>query len=461
MNDKQDNSRGVQPQGAPSGNANPVATGLVTMVIRGGCKVRSGGQTLDCVVRNASKPDSWQSIAVGDEVEFSKAGGGACVLKSVRPRRNALSKTDPEHPGSERAIAANIDLAVLVVSMAEPPLKVRLIDRFLVAARVGGVKPVLCVNKIDLLSDDDSSPELAEVRSYEDLGVPIILCSTVTGRGIDRLAAIMRGKRSVLVGQSGVGKTSLINSINKGLRLPTAPLRRDGSKGRFTTSHTALVEPEPSMEIIDTPGLKDFGVREMRAEELQEYFPDFRVPATKCAYADCTHTSEPDCGVKLAVRDELIRRSRYESYLKLLGATAGEAVGSPRRGDKSRGSSRRADEVDEGPFKCAKCGTYVVPEDAGTEHRNHCPNCLYSLHLDNKPGDRAAYCGGLMEPIAVWVRHGGEWALIHRCQECGALSSNRTAADDNEIMLLSVAVRPLASPPFPLERLNDLRRRDG
>lgn len=461
MNDRQENSRGVQPPSMSSNSAGPVATGLVTMVVRGGCKVRSGGQTLDCVVRNAGKPDGRQSLAVGDEVEFLQTSGGACVLKSVLPRRNALTKTDPEHPGSERAIASNIDLAVLVVSMAEPPLKIRLVDRFLVAARTGGVEPVLCVNKIDLLSDDDSSPELAAIRAYEDLGVPIILCSTVTERGIDRLAAALRRKRSVLVGQSGAGKTSLINSINKELRLPTAPLRKDGAKGRFTTSHTALVEPEPNMEIIDTPGLKDFGVREMNAEELQEHFPDFDVYATKCAYADCTHTCEPDCGVKLAVRDGLVRRSRYESYLKLLGAAIGEAAGPLSRGDRSRGSGRRGSEVDEGPFKCAKCGKHVAPDDAGTEHRNHCPNCLYSLHLDNKPGDRAAYCGGLMEPVAVWVRHGGEWALIHRCQECSALSSNRTAADDNEIMLLSIAVRPLSSPPFPLERLNDLRKRDG
>ena len=95
----------------------------------------------------------------------------------------------------------------------------------------------------------------------------------------------------------------------------------------------------------------------------------------------------------------------------------------------------------------------IVCTGAGTEHRNHCPNCLHSVHLDNEPGDRAADCGGLMEPIAVWVRKGGEWALIHRCRVCGALSSNRTAADDHEMLLLSLAVEPLGSPPFPIERL--------
>lgn len=96
---------------------------------------------------------------------------------------------------------------------------------------------------------------------------------------------------------------------------------------------------------------------------------------------------------------------------------------------------------------------WIARAGGGTEHRNHCPNCLHSVHVDVEPGDRAADCGGLMEPITVWVRKGGEWAIIHRCRTCGALSSNRIAADDHEFLLLSIAVRPLGSPPFPLEHL--------
>ena len=107
-------------------------------------------------------------------------------------------------------------------------------------------------------------------------------------------------------------------------------------------------------------------------------------------------------------------------------------------------------------FTCQVCGRLVTPEDAGTEHRNHCPYCLSSKHLDIEPGDRAADCGGTMEPIAVWVRRGGEWALIHRCRICGTLSSNRVAADDNPVKLLSLAMKPVSSPPFPIERLEEL-----
>ena len=113
------------------------------------------------------------------------------------------------------------------------------------------------------------------------------------------------------------------------------------------------------------------------------------------------------------------------------------------------------------PFTCKICGRPVVPYGAGSDHRNHCPNCLSSLHLDNEPGDRAADCGGVMDPISVWVRKNGEWAIIHRCRMCGALSSNRIAADDNPMKLMSLAMKPVARPPFPLEQIEEMTRLMG
>ncbi|NLG85474.1 MAG: RNHCP domain-containing protein [Firmicutes bacterium] len=145
---------------------------------------------------------------------------------------------------------------------------------------------------------------------------------------------------------------------------------------------------------------------------------------------------EEECGVRRAVAEGRIPAGRYRGYLRLLGLSA-DAGG--------------ADEA--APFQCANCGAEVSPGPAGTRHRNHSPYCLFSKHLDNRPGDRAASCGGLMEPIAVWVRAGGEWAVIHRCKSCGALRANRIAADDNEMLLLQLAVKPLAMPAFPLSRL--------
>ena len=107
-------------------------------------------------------------------------------------------------------------------------------------------------------------------------------------------------------------------------------------------------------------------------------------------------------------------------------------------------------------FACRNCGYPVVPAGSGSDHRNHCPNCLCSVHLDIEPGDRASDCGGLMEPVAVWVRKNGEWAIIHRCRRCGAFSSNRVAADDNPVKLMSIAMKPIGSPPFPIERMAEI-----
>lgn len=107
-------------------------------------------------------------------------------------------------------------------------------------------------------------------------------------------------------------------------------------------------------------------------------------------------------------------------------------------------------------FTCRNCGDPVVPAGAGSDHRNHCPNCLCSLHLDIEPGDREADCGGLMEPVAVWVRKNGEWAIIHRCRICGTLSSNRVAGDDNPVKLMSIAMKPIGNPPFPIERMDEI-----
>lgn len=107
-------------------------------------------------------------------------------------------------------------------------------------------------------------------------------------------------------------------------------------------------------------------------------------------------------------------------------------------------------------FECKICGRLVVPEFAGTEHRNHCPNCLSSLHVDNEPGDRESDCGGYLDPIAVWVRKNGEWAILHRCRRCGKIVSNRCAADDNPMKLMSIAMKPLCKPPFPIERLQEM-----
>ncbi|NLE23354.1 MAG: RNHCP domain-containing protein [Actinobacteria bacterium] len=157
---------------------------------------------------------------------------------------------------------------------------------------------------------------------------------------------------------------------------------------------------------------------------------------------------EPGCAVRRAVADGRLPRSRYVSYRKLVGGDGDDprpADGEPAPADPGAGRQ----------FTCAHCGRPVPPDAAGSRHRNHCPHCLHSLHLDEVPGDRAACC--VMDPVTVWVRGRGEWALVHRCRTCGRLSSNRIAGDDNEALLLSLAARPLSAPPFPLDGLAGLR----
>lgn len=158
-------------------------------------------------------------------------------------------------------------------------------------------------------------------------------------------------------------------------------------------------------------------------------------------------------------------RERWESYLQLKREAkfsddkAGYLYGKQQRHRdivKFQKQNKKADYRHTAcaeSFTCKICGTFIVPEGAGSQHRNHCPKCLSSVHVDNEPGDRASLCKGIMDPIGVWVRKNGEWAIIHRCRLCGVLSSNRIAADDNPTLLMSIAVKPLATPPFPLGQL--------
>ena len=205
-------------------------------------------------------------------------------------------------------------------------------------------------------------------------------------------------------------------------------------KGRHTTTSSQLYQLEDGTEIVDTPGVRSFAVD--IENDVTEGFPDiFRIGAD-CKFTDCQHLQEDGCAVKDAVRDGRLPRTRYETYRRMMDGEVATGMG----------------------FVCVKCGATAATSGAGSAHRNHCPRCLHSVHLDKKPGDRLAMCGGAMEPVSVWVRKSGEWALIHRCRECGAMSSNRIAADDNEMLLLSIAAQPMSKPPFPLEYMQEAMR---
>ncbi len=422
--------------------------GRITKKTRGGYTVSSERGTVLCEVSGRLSRPSTLAVAVGDEVRFDDVGTDRGIITAVMPRRNRLSRRAAGAKPVEQVIAANVDQMMAVFAAAQPAPKWRMLDRYLVSAEAAGIPASICITKTDLVDVDRMRRDLGH---YERIGYPVLLVSALRGTGMDRLRVMLQGRSTVLVGKSGVGKTTLLNALQPGLGLRVAEVSRRGGKGRHTTTHVELFELAFGGGVIDTPGAREFALWDVDDRELAALFPEMRPQLERCRFAGaCTHTHEMGCAIKDAVEAGRIDPRRYNSYVRMLG-----------RGDAHRKHSaddqRQSTNVPDG-FTCNRCGWEVVGEAVGTEHRNHCPRCLWSRHLDVQPGDRAAGCGGDMEPIAIWVRGKGEWAIIHRCQDCGAVRSNRVAGDDNEMALLSLAVRALAQPPFPLDRLAATKR---
>jgi len=245
-------------------------------------------------------------IATGDQVRFSPERRR---VEEVLARRTVLSRSDPHNRRIERVIAANIDVVVNVVSLKNPPLRPGLIDRYLIAIGKSGAEALVCVNKIDLLESPD---EFGPLSPYENLGIPVIHCSASTGEGIEQLFDALAGKLCVFAGHSGVGKSSLLNALT-GLTLQTGAVSTANQKGRHITTASALYRLPNGAMVIDTPGIREFGLWDVSQSDLRRYFHEF--DGRKCAFADCSHTHEPNCAVKEAPD---IAPARYESYVRIL-----------------------------------------------------------------------------------------------------------------------------------------------
>jgi len=276
--------------------------GQITEIGPGYCDVLSGGQRFRC----RSTPD----LAIGDHVLFSPERRR---VEEILPRRTVLSRTDPHNPRIERVIAANVDVVVVVVSLKNPALRPGLIDRYLIAIGKSGADPLLCVNKIDLMSSDG---ELDALRPYQDLGIEVVLCSAATGEGLETLSAALAGKTCVFTGHSGVGKSSLLNALDEKLDLETNAVSSATEKGRHTTTHSAMYELPNGAIVIDTPGIREFGLWDISPLEIRRYFDEF--DHYRCGFSDCTHSHEPDCAVKAAVEAGEIAEARYQGYLRIL-----------------------------------------------------------------------------------------------------------------------------------------------
>lgn len=287
--------------------------GLVIAIFSGNVLVQVGDELLSCVLRGRLKKE-WQMVTslvvVGDEVAVSRTPDGG-VIEAIGPRRSQLSR--PGFHTYEHIMVANIDQVVIVASVHQPAFKRNLVDRFLLLARQVGVDPVLVVNKCDL---EDERVIRSWLAPLEPTGVRSILTSAATGQGLDELRAALAGKLSSLAGQSGVGKSSLVNALFPGLDLKTQSTSY-ANKGRHTTTGSRLYPLPGGGYLADTPGIKDLSLWETEEEELAEVFPEVEALADGCKFRDCTHVHEPRCAVRAAVEQGEIDAARYQNYVRL------------------------------------------------------------------------------------------------------------------------------------------------
>ena len=245
--------------------------------------------------------------------------GGVIRVAEVLPRRSVLERPDPQNPRRRRVIAANIDTAVLVVSLTRPPLRPGLVDRYLITIDRGGVEAVLVVNKVDLMPNaDERAAEMQCLEPYRPMVQRILPCSTKTGEGIDELARTLERQTAVFVGHSGVGKSSLLNALAPDLDQRTAPVSAGAGTGRHTTTRSNLFHLGRGIRLIDTPGIRELALWHLEPAELGAFFPDFAEASQGCRFADCTHTHEPHCGVRAAVASGELSTARFETYQRIL-----------------------------------------------------------------------------------------------------------------------------------------------
>lgn len=327
--DKKKREQQVQPL-SPNEN---LERGRVLSVASQGINVQCGEEIILCTLRGILKKDKTQFknlITVGDFVFFEKSANGHGLIAQVEPRRTVLSRAENLSRRKEQLIAANIDQVIIVVSVISPPLKPPLVDRYIIATQKGGMEPIVVVNKIDLLDAPTVDPNFLEqekqlynefVKAYQDAGIPVLPISVDSGKGIENLKLIMKDKASVFSGQSGVGKSSLINMVT-GKNLRIGGMVDKTNKGTHTTTMAQLLSLEGGGWCIDTPGIKSFGVWDLDKEEVKQYFLEIFECGRECRYPDCAHLTEDSCAVIKAVEEGKISLLRYNSYAALMESIA-------------------------------------------------------------------------------------------------------------------------------------------
>ncbi|WP_312370501.1 ribosome small subunit-dependent GTPase A [Lachnoclostridium sp.] len=402
-------------------------------------KVLSEGNIISCLIPG-SLLTSKNALIVGDQVEVELTGNDQYRLNHIHTRTTAVYRGNRRGSGEEILIAANVQCLLAIVTADYLLHQAGYIESAIIAAKRAGIQVGIFVSKWDLIGEN-AQDLLQEKLTYYQNTVGFVFVGSACERQ-EELLNKAEGKTIVVIGDRSCGKTSLIRGCLNELA------KIEKHKGNIASTHNSVLQAGFNGTLwIDTPGFRDFALQEISEEERNEVFPEIALLTKGCYFRNCTHVHEDGCQVLEAIRAKKIRRDRYDSYQKMIDTKATSDT-------ESKIDYRRSACTES--FPCKVCGALVVPDGAGSQHRNHCPKCLSSIHVDIEPGDRASLCQGIMEPVSVWVRKGGEWAIIHRCKECGDLSSNRIAADDNPALLMSIAVKPLAMTPFPLNKLEDI-----
>ncbi|MBQ5352814.1 MAG: ribosome small subunit-dependent GTPase A [Alistipes sp.] len=294
--------------------------GLVIQATGSWYEVLNGAERIKCRIRGKLRLKGVRStnpVVVGDIVRCECDQNGEWVIYDIVPRRNYIIRRASNLSKESHIIAANIDRAMIVVTLVEPVTALEFVDRFLVTCEAYKVPATILLAKIDLLEGAEEA--VAEFhQTYQSAGYEVIDISATEGIGIDRVKAMLDGKVTLVSGNSGVGKSTLIGKIDPTLDIRTGEISESFHKGKHTTTFSTMYPIGNGGYIIDTPGIKGFGLIEIDDKELWHYFPEMIATAGECRFYNCTHTHEPGCAVVEAVKDGVISYSRYESYLKIL-----------------------------------------------------------------------------------------------------------------------------------------------